>query len=647
MSKIQKLDEILANQIAAGEVVERPASVVKELLENAIDAISTRITVEINDGGLSRIFVSDNGEGMTKEDSILAFERHATSKIKDENDLFRIRTLGFRGEALPSIASVSYVTVKTSTEDGPGIETILKGGVLQSQKEIAKSKGTSIEVSNLFFNTPARLKYMRTVQTELSNVTDVVYRLALANPQIAFDLKHNDKLMFRSNGNGDARQILASLYGLQIAKNMVHFKGESLDFQIEGYLSMPEYTRATRNYLSLYVNGRYVKHYGVNKSISEGYHTLLPIGRFPIVSLFIKMDPQLVDVNVHPTKQEVRFSKEDQLFTLITESIKKVFRGRSLIPEIKSSVPKEKLFSEQSTFSFEHSSIKEDVEKKLPFSLQDRFTTNSNYFNETNETIKDEHSTEYDSFTQIDSSTPTDYESLYFEKQESKKDVGFSTFVNDDDQSNIEETVIVNEEVYDEQNIDQLPPLYPIGQMHGTYIIAQNEKGLYLIDQHAAQERIYYEYFKEKIGEVASELQTLLIPITFDVSPEQAILLDQYHDELQEVGLFIEKFGSNSYVIREHPNWFPEGQEDTLIDEMIQELLKRGTINIKKLREEKAIMMSCKASIKANQYITNDEIFNLLESLRKSSNPFTCPHGRPIVIHFSSYELEKMFKRVM
>ncbi|PGS46303.1 DNA mismatch repair endonuclease MutL [Bacillus sp. AFS041924] len=647
MSKIKKLDEILANQIAAGEVVERPASVVKELLENAIDATSTRITVEINDGGLSRIFVSDNGEGMSKEDSILAFERHATSKIKDENDLFRIRTLGFRGEALPSIASVSYVTVKTSTEEGPAIETILKGGVLQSQNEIAKSKGTSIEVSNLFFNTPARLKYMRTVQTELSNVTDVVYRLALANPQIAFDLKHNDKLMFRSNGNGDARQILASLYGLQIAKNMVHFKGESLDFQIEGYLSMPEYTRATRNYISLYVNGRYVKHYGVNKSISEGYHTLLPIGRFPIVALFVKMDPQLVDVNVHPTKQEVRFSKEDQLFTLISESIKKVFRGRSLIPEIKSTAPKEKIVSEQSTFSFEHTSTKEDVEKKLPFSLQNRSNSNSNYFNESTEEMIGESQNEFDSTSKFDSDTPTDYESLYFEKQEFNRNENYFKPVNLEEQSNIEETVIVNEEVYDEQTIDQLPPLYPIGQMHGTYIIAQNEKGLYLIDQHAAQERVYYEYFKEKIGEVSSELQTLLIPITFDVSPEQAILLDQFHDELREVGLFIEKFGSNSYVIREHPNWFPEGQEDNLIDEMIQELLKRGTINIKKLREEKAIMMSCKASIKANQFITNDEIFSLLESLRKSSNPFTCPHGRPIVIHFSSYELEKMFKRVM
>ncbi|WP_088041144.1 DNA mismatch repair endonuclease MutL [Bacillus sp. EAC] len=643
MSKIKKLDEILANQIAAGEVVERPASVVKELLENAIDANSTRISIEISDGGLSRIYISDNGEGMSKEDSILAFERHATSKIKNENDLFRIRTLGFRGEALPSIASVSYVTVKTATEEGLGIETILKGGVLQSQIEIAKSKGTSIEVSNLFFNTPARLKYMRTVQTELSNITDVVYRLALANPSIAFDLKHNEKLMFRSNGNGDARQILASLYGLQIAKNMVHFKGESLDFQIEGYLSMPEFTRATRNYLSLYVNGRYVKHYGVNKSISEGYHTLLPIGRFPIVALFIKMDPQLVDVNVHPTKQEVRFSKEEQLYTLITESIKKVFRGRSLIPEITRSTPKEKVISEQSTFSFEHTS-KEEFDKKLPFSLQSDSYPSTEYSAESTNENK----------TNIDDLQDTlhieesiDYESLYFNKSNSNLDQEVTNIVQNKTNHQNEETVLINETVYDEGNIDQLPPLYPIGQMHGTYIIAQNENGLYLIDQHAAQERIYYEYFKEKIGEIASELQTLLIPITFDVSPEQAILLDQYHDELQEVGLFIEKFGSNSYVIREHPNWFPDGQEETLIDEMIQELLKRGTINIKKLREEKAIMMSCKASIKANQYITNDEIFSLLESLRKSTNPFTCPHGRPIVIHFSSYELEKMFKRVM
>lgn len=645
MSKIKKLDEILANQIAAGEVVERPASVVKELLENAIDANSTRTSIEINDGGLSRIYVNDNGEGMTKEDSVLAFERHATSKIKNENDLFRIRTLGFRGEALPSIASVSYVTVKTSTTEGPGIETIFRGGVLQSQNEIAKSRGTSIEVSNLFFNTPARLKYMRTVQTELSNVTDVVYRLALANPNIAIDLKHNDKLMFRSNGNGDARQILASLYGLQIAKNMIHFQADSLDFQVEGYLSMPEYTRATRNYLSIYVNGRYVKHYGVNKAISEGYHTLLPIGRFPIVAIFITMDPQLVDVNVHPTKQEVRFSKEDQLYSLISESIKKVFRGRSLIPEISRPVPKEKIFSEQSTFTFDHST-NDDVEKKLPFSLQNQFSSANTQFTKTFNEENDQASTT-EPQTINEREEKIDYESLYFNRTNLTDENKYkSTQFETEKETN---KVIINEieDSHEEIKIDQLPPLYPIGQMHGTYIIAQNENGLYLIDQHAAQERIYYEYFKEKIGEVAAELQTLLIPITFDVSPEQAILLDQYSDELQEVGLFIEKFGSNSYVIREHPNWFPEGQEDTLIDEMIQELLKRGTINIKKLREEKAIMMSCKASIKANQFITNEEIFSLLETLRKSTNPFTCPHGRPIVVHFSSYELEKMFKRVM
>ncbi|WP_430509364.1 DNA mismatch repair endonuclease MutL [Gottfriedia solisilvae] len=644
MSKIKKLDEILANQIAAGEVVERPASVVKELLENSIDAKSTRISIEINDGGLSRIFISDNGEGMSKEDSILAFERHATSKIKNENDLFRIRTLGFRGEALPSIASVSYVTVKTSTTDGPGIETVLKGGILQSQKEIAKSTGTSIDVSNLFFNTPARLKYMRTVQTELSNVTDVVYRLALANPSIAIDLKHNDKYMFRSNGNGDARQILASLYGLQIAKNMVHFEAESLDFQVDGYLSMPEYTRASRNYLSIYVNGRYVKHYGVNKAISEGYHTLLPIGRFPIVALFIKMDPQLVDVNVHPTKQEVRFSKEEQLYTLIRESIQKVFRSRSLIPEITRSAPKEKVLSEQSTFTFEHTT-KDDVEKSLPFSLQN---DSMNRSTQQSEKIFEESFSSPDTNDFIESESQADYESQYFQSFYSNENDN-GDLKSEEIQSKTEETTVFisNELAKEEPPIDQLPPLYPIGQMHGTYIVAQNENGLYLVDQHAAQERIYYEYFKEKIGEIAAELQTLLIPITFDVSPEQAILLDQYTDELREVGLFIEKFGSNSYVIREHPNWFPEGQEETLIDEMIQELLKRGTINIKKLREEKAIMMSCKASIKANQFITNDEIFRLLETLRKSTNPFTCPHGRPIVIHFSSYELEKMFKRVM
>lgn len=638
MSKIKKLDEILSNQIAAGEVVERPASVVKELLENAIDAKSTRISIEINDGGLSRIFINDNGEGMSKEDSVLAFERHATSKIKDENDLFRIRTLGFRGEALPSIASVSHVTVKTCAENGPGIETIFKGGVLQSQKEIAKSKGTSIEVENLFFNTPARLKYMRTVQTELSNVTDVVYRLALANPGIAIDLKHNDKLMFRSNGNGDARQILASLYGLQIAKNMVHFQAESLDFQVEGFISMPEYTRASRNYLSIYVNGRYVKHYGVNKAISEGYHTLLPIGRFPIVAIFITMDPQLVDVNVHPTKQEVRFSKEEQLFTLITDSIKKVFRGKSLIPEISRPVVKEKIVSEQSAFTFEHSNTA-NIETKLPFSLQREVVETKEV---TNTIDFDENSTNDAIANEIN--LISEYENQYFSKQSTNVAIVDEKIENDMEEK--EEILVVNNEVEDAP-LNQLPVLYPIGQMHGTYIIAQNENGLYLIDQHAAQERVYYEYFKEKIGEVASELQTLLIPITFDVSPEQAILLEEYTEELHEVGLFIEQFGNNSFVIREHPSWFPQGQEENLIDEMIQELLKRGTINIKKLREEKAIMMSCKASIKANQYITNDEIFNLLESLRKTTSPFTCPHGRPIVIHFSSYELEKMFKRVM
>jgi DNA mismatch repair protein MutL len=483
---------------------------------------------------------------------------------------------------------------------------------------------------------------MRTVQTELSNVTDVVYRLALANPQIAVELKHNQKPIFRTNGNGDTRQILASLYGLQIAKNMLHIEADSLDFQVEGYLSMPEYTRASRNYLSVYVNGRYVKHYGVNKAVLEGYHTLLPIGRFPIVAIFITMDPQLVDVNVHPSKQEVRFSKEDVLYQLISGAVKKAFQKQSLIPEITRPTPKVKLQSEQPSFSFEHTLQNEvNVESKMPFSLQ---STVSNETGESSEVLKETNKVDY----RADRSTQSlPFEEEYFnrnnkvEEPSEETEEEFSSLISQEPIS-----VEKNEQI-EEVPVNELPPLYPIGQMHGTYIIAQNEKGLYLVDQHAAQERIYYEYFKDKIGEVSTELQTLLIPITFDVSPEQAILLEQYTDELRRVGLFIEPFGSNSFIIREHPQWFPNGEEESLIDEMIQDLLKKGTIDIKKIREEKAIMMSCKASIKANQYITNDEIFNLLETLRKTTNPYTCPHGRPIVIHFSSYELEKMFKRVM
>ncbi|MGJ7036092.1 DNA mismatch repair endonuclease MutL [Anoxybacillus eryuanensis] len=608
MGKILKLDDALANKIAAGEVVERPASVVKELVENAIDAHSTIIEVELEEAGLAKIRVVDNGDGLEEEDCFLAFERHATSKIKEETDLFRIRTLGFRGEALPSIASVSHLELKTSTGEGPGTWLVLKGGELVQHSRTSSRKGTDITVSHLFFNTPARLKYMKTIHTELGHIVDVINRLALAHPHISFRLTHNGKQLFYTNGNGDVRQVLAAIYGIDIAKKMIAIRAETLDFTINGYVALPEVTRASRNYMTTIVNGRYIKNYSLYKAIEEGYHTLLPIGRHPIAFLNIVMDPLLLDVNVHPAKLEVRFSKEGELNELVQQTIRQAFQKKTLIPEI--TIPRvEKPKTEQQTFSFEHI-VKESN------GVSPRVT-------------KVHH----------DQEKKTEKRIVLERSDERTRDQDVKTLD--------VEPVVPSEHVIEEMDRERIPPLYPIGQMHGTYILAQNENGLYIIDQHAAQERIKYEYFREKLASVTNELQPLLIPLTLTYSSSEYLLIESYRDQLAACGVFLEPFGHNSFIVRSHPQWFPKGEEAVIIEEMIKQVLIMKKVDIKQLREKAAIMMSCKQSIKANQFLRNDEIFALLESLRKTSNPFTCPHGRPIIIHFSTYELEKMFKRVM
>ncbi|OSX53685.1 DNA mismatch repair endonuclease MutL [Anoxybacillus ayderensis] len=608
MGKIRKLDDALANKIAAGEVVERPASVVKELVENAIDAHSTIIEVQLEEAGLAKIRVVDNGDGLEEEDCFLAFERHATSKIKDEADLFRIRTLGFRGEALPSIASVSHLELKTSTGEGPGTLLILKGGELVQNGRTSSRKGTDITVSHLFFNTPARLKYMKTIHTELGHVVDVMNRLALAHPHISFRLTHNGKQLFYTNGNGDVRQVLAAIYGFDVAKKMVAIHAETLDFTIDGYVALPEVTRASRNYMTTIVNGRYIKNYPLYKAIEEGYHTLLPIGRHPIAFLNIVMDPLLVDVNVHPAKLEVRFSKEGELNELVQQTIRQAFQKKTLIPEV--TAPRaEKTKTEQQTFSFEHIVKESHI-------VPPRTTISHHEQGEKKE----------------ERMVLEEREERVYEKDTKPIDV---------------EPIVENKHVADEANQERIPPLYPIGQMHGTYILAQNENGLYIIDQHAAQERIKYEYFREKLATVTNELQPLLIPLTLTYSSSEYVLIESYREQLAACGVFLEPFGHNSFIVRSHPQWFPKGEEATIIEEMIKQVLTMKKVDIKQLREKAAIMMSCKQSIKANQFLRNDEIFALLESLRKTSDPFTCPHGRPIIIHFSTYELEKMFKRVM
>ncbi|PGW23524.1 DNA mismatch repair endonuclease MutL [Bacillus thuringiensis] len=640
MGKIRKLDDQLSNLIAAGEVVERPASVVKELVENSIDANSTSIEIHLEEAGLSKIRIIDNGDGIAEEDCIVAFERHATSKIKDENDLFRIRTLGFRGEALPSIASVSELELITSTGDAPGTHLIIKGGDIIKQEKTASRKGTDITVQNLFFNTPARLKYMKTIHTELGNITDIVYRIAMSHPEVSLKLFHNEKKLLHTSGNGDVRQVLASIYSIQVAKKLVPIEAESLDFTITGYVTLPEVTRASRNYMSTIVNGRYVRNFVLMKAIQQGYHTLLPVGRYPIGFLSIEMDPMLVDVNVHPAKLEVRFSKEQELLKLIEETLQAAFKKIQLIPDAGvTTKKKEKDESVQEQFQFEHAKPKESSmpDIVLPTGMDEK--------QEEPQAVKQpaQHWQPPQSLVREEQSWQTSTKPIMEEQIREEK-----SWDSNEEDFELEELEVEVQEIKEiEMNGNDLPPLYPIGQMHGTYIFAQNDKGLYMIDQHAAQERINYEYFRDKVGRVAQEVQELLVPYRIDLSLTEFLRVEEQLEELKKVGLFLEQFGHQSFIVRSHPTWFPKGQETEIIDEMMEQVVKLKKVDIKKLREEAAIMMSCKASIKANQYLTNDQIFALLEELRTTTNPYTCPHGRPILVHHSTYELEKMFKRVM
>jgi DNA mismatch repair protein MutL len=612
LGKIVLLDDGLSNKIAAGEVVERPASVVKELIENAVDAGSTVIEIEIEEGGLSKIKVVDNGNGLAKDDCELAFHRHATSKIKNERDLFRIQTLGFRGEALPSIASVARVELKTSNGEEAGTHLILEGGIIKQKKASSSRKGTEMTVTNLFYNTPARLKHLKTVHTELGNITDTVNRIALAHPDVSFKLVHNGKKSFYTNGNGDMLQVVAAVHGFNTAKKMISLHAESLDFTIHGYIAKPEVTRASRQYISVFMNGRFIRNYPVAKAIQEGYHTLLPIGRFPVVVLNIQMDPTLIDVNVHPSKLEARLSKEKELCALIQNGIKGTFRKQRLIPEGAKSQSMNRP-QEQQKFQFEHRTRPGEEYMERQVIREDGFAPTA----QKTSPVWEENVERHDEVIQ----------------STAEKDAGPMT--------------PPQEEQMEQSAQSRIPTLYPIGQMQGTYILAQNENGLYIIDQHAAQERVKYEFYKEKVGEVSSEVQELLVPLTFEFTAHEAEIIEEHIGKLREVGVFIELFGNRTYLVSSHPSWFPNGLESETIEEIVFQVIEQKSVDVKKLREDAAILMSCKRSIKANRHLRNDEIFSLLESLRKSIDPFTCPHGRPILVHFSTYEMEKMFKRVM
>ncbi|MSD84403.1 DNA mismatch repair endonuclease MutL [Lactobacillus curvatus] len=637
MGKIHELSEILSNQIAAGEVIERPASVVKELAENAIDANSTQIDIVIEQAGLQLIQVIDNGDGIDPEDVPTAFKRHATSKITTRQDLFKIQSLGFRGEALASIASVSDLTIETATANSLGTFAHFKGGVLEEQKTNPIRPGTAITVRDLFFNTPARLKYVKTFQTELANVIDIVNRLAMSHPQIAFTLTNDDHLLLKTAGNNDLQQTIAGIYGVTMAKQLLPISAEDLDFKLTGYVSLPQLTRASRNYISVLINGRYIKNYQLNKAIIKGYGSKLMVGRYPVVVLNIQMDPLLIDVNVHPTKQEVRLSKESALMALIEKAIRERLSTENLIPDAVQNLKQTKPVDvDQLQMDLNQITRQRRNATGTVRPLQTQPVPDKSVGPEAAEAI-------------AETETPLKQEPPANPNLNSRPIFEHPQQLARWDEKYAAEAVgnpFGEEAEADDVPIARFPALRYIGQLHNTFLLAEGEDGFYILDQHAAQERIKYEYYREKMGEVSSDAQNLLVPLVLEYPNSDAIKIQAQKALLAAVGVQLESFGQNSFVIHSHPTWIAQGQEEATIREMIETVLENGKLDIAHFREKTAIMISCKQSIKAHHHLDDAQAKALLVDLARTENPFNCPHGRPVLIHYTQKDLEKMFKRI-
>ncbi len=595
MNKIKVMNDVLANKIAAGEVVEKCVSVVKELVENSVDAGATEIKIEVVEAGTKLIKVVDNGTGMTKEDALLAFQRHATSKLYDEMGLFRISSLGFRGEALPSIASVSKVELKTST-GSVGTKIIIDGGRLIKQEASDARKGTEIMVENLFYNTPARLKYLHSLYSELANICEYVNKMALSYPEIKFKLTSDDKVLLNTDGSGNLLKVIKEIYGSDVARKMRKISVFNDDYDVDGFVSLPEVTRSTRTHMVTLVNKRVVRNVELNRAINDAYHTYKPETRYPIVVLNINTDPSLIDVNVHPAKLDIKFSNFEDLKELIKNGIKQVLDKALLIPKIEKKEVKKQNVQEQQ-LNLERQNVIE------------------------NETI------DYSLFDDEVLTVNEDLEEENKQKEDKKLD----------------------EEFYSkEKKKVVMPEMYPVGLAKGTYIICHNELGVYMIDQHAAKERINYEGYKKAFGNPNESSIKMLVPLILEFPSNEFIIIKQNIDVLKDMHFDISEYGVNSFIIKEHPTWLKEGYEEESIKRILEVLIsEEKNFSIEKFREKAAIMLSCKMAIKANMNISLKEMEALIDDLRRCENPYTCPHGRPTTIFFSNYELEKMFKRAM
>lgn len=589
MAKIMQLSEHVANMIAAGEVVEGPLSVVKELVENAIDAKATNIAIHLIESGISKIEIVDNGCGMEEADALMAFNRHATSKIKSAYDLASINTLGFRGEALPSIASVSLLELITKEHHASeGIKVVLKAGKIINKEVVATNNGTKIVVSNLFYNTPARLKYLKSPNVILAQICELVDKFALSNRHIRFTLTNNNQTLLATPGFDDLIGLFGIIYGTNVAKNLISAEKEYDGVKVKITATNPTITRSRKNDITLVVNGRYVKSNLVINAVCDAYKNYVAPLRYPICLVEIDIDSLLIDVNVHPQKMDIKFSTEDNVSNLVKEAITEAVRKIQIIPTAQ---------------------IVKEPEKVEPIN--------------------------FDEYLKLDEIQEVKkVESVSILKEELKEKYVAT-------KPNIEKVIEVKKEV------KKLPYLEYIGQLAGTYLLFQNEEGLFLVDQHAAQERINYEYYLNVLANPPKESTPLLIPFNLELKKEEAIILQNNIDKLNSIGLILESSGINSFFVREIPAWIKANSPEVMIEKIIYFLLERNEFNITLLRDSLAKQVACKASIKANEFVSREGVLKLMSDLNKCENPFNCPHGRPVFVKITNYEIEKMFKRVL
>ena len=620
MGKINILDQDIISKIAAGEVIERPVSVVKELVENSIDAGSKNIVVEIEEGGKKYIKVADDGEGMAADDVKLAFERHATSKIRMADDIFNIKTLGFRGEALTSIAAVSELFLQTKTEtETVGTFCKISGGTILEFGEIATNKGCIVEVKNLFFNTPARLKFLGSTTYEASRITDLISKFALGNINISFRLIVDGNEIFYSSGNGDYREVIAKVYGVNLAKEIIPIERDFESGKVWGYISAPSFNRGNRSGQTFFVNGRFVKDSGLTSCLERAYKTSLPVKRFPIAVIFIDIDSSMVDVNVHPSKLEIKFQNQNQVQQALYRAVSDGLNNHILIPKETLDVP---------IIKFEEPAEKQEQKHRQASQLElDSVFLPKSEYNANN------FSKIYD--REISSETFVKDAPLI------KREVG-------DLSNETWESYPAHKPTYPVSEVTDAPKKFEyqriLGQLFNTYIVVEGNNEFYLIDQHAAHERVLYELFSKRYAKPV-ETQSLIAPQVLNFSPQEMMLIAYYKEDIQKLGFDFSAFGTDSIIVRAVPYIFNKPVDPTALRDALDRINNSEYDGFPE--SERLIMsMSCHSAVRAGDPLSQIEMEELLQQLANSQNPYTCPHGRPTIIAITLKELEKKFKRV-